>query len=74
MQICRGGLQQEMGMWMLNMQFDADKGLVFMRKCTYTETDLKKIRMANSSKQEDLVIYHKLKIYTFLLNFMNARV
>ena len=45
-----------------------------MRKCTYTETDLKNIRMANSSKQEDLVIYHKLKIYTFLLNFMNARV
>ena len=45
-----------------------------MRKCTYTETDLKNIRMANSSKQEDLVIYHKLKIYTFLLNFMNASV
>ena len=45
-----------------------------MRKCTYTETDLKKIRMANSSKPEDLVIYPKLKVYTFLLNFMNAKV
>ena len=28
MQTRRGSGQQEMGMWMLNMQFDADKGLV----------------------------------------------